>query len=43
MTRAITGGTGEHRSASGVMVQILHGFTEQMGVNLSVEFQFDES
>jgi hypothetical protein len=43
VTRAITGGTGEHRSASGVMVQILRGFTEQMGVNLSVEFQFDAS
>jgi hypothetical protein len=39
--RAITGGTGEHRSASGEMVQILHGFTEQMGVNLSVAFSFD--
>jgi hypothetical protein len=43
VTRAITGGTGQHRSASGVMVQILRGFTEQMGVNLSVEFQFDAS
>lgn len=40
-TRAITGGTGVHRSASGEMIQTLHGFTEQMGVNLTVEFQFD--
>ena len=42
VTRAVTGGTGEHRSASGEMVQILHGFTEQMGVNLSVAFHLDE-
>lgn len=41
VTRAITGGTGEHRSVSGEMVQILHGFTEQMGVNLSVTFNLD--
>ena len=42
ITRAVTGGTGGHRSASGEMVQILHGFTEQMGVNLSVAFHLDE-
>lgn len=41
MVRAITGGTGEYRSASGELVQVLHGFTDAMGVNLSVEFQFD--
>ena len=41
VTRAITGGTGEHHSVSGEMVQILHGFTEQMGVNLSVTFNLD--
>jgi hypothetical protein len=41
VSRAITGGTGEYRSASGEMVQVLHGFTDAMGVNLSVEFQFD--
>ena len=41
VTRAITGGTGEHRSVSGEMVQVLRGFTDAMGVNLSVEFQFD--
>lgn len=42
ISRAITGGTGEHRSASGEMTQILHGFTDAMGVNLSVQFDFDE-
>ncbi len=41
VTRAITGGTGEYRSASGEMVQVLHGFTDTMGVNLTVDFQFD--
>lgn len=41
VSRAITGGTGSYRGARGEMVQILRGFTEQMGVNLSVEFQFD--
>lgn len=41
VTRAITGGTGEYRGASGEMVQILRGFTDAMGVNLSVEFQLD--
>lgn len=38
VSRAITGGTGEYSGVSGEMVQILHGFTEQMGVNLTVEF-----
>jgi hypothetical protein len=41
VTRSITAGTGSHRGASGEMIQTLHGFTEQMGVNLTVEFQFD--
>lgn len=41
IARAISAGTGEYRSASGEMQQILRGFTEQMGVNLSVEFQLD--
>lgn len=41
VTRAVTGGTGEYRSASGEMIQTLRGFTDAMGVNLSVEFQFD--
>jgi hypothetical protein len=36
--RAIIGGTGEFSSASGEQMQELLGFTEQMGVNLSVEF-----
>lgn len=40
-TRAISSGTGEYRSASGEMVQVLHGFTDAMGVNLSVSFDFD--
>lgn len=40
-TRAITGGTGEYRSARGELEQVLLGFTEQMGVNLSVEFHLD--
>ncbi len=39
--RAVTGGTGAYRGATGELVQTLHGFTEQMGVNLSVEFQLD--
>lgn len=38
VARAITGGTGEYSGVSGEMEQILHGFTEQMGVNLTVEF-----
>jgi hypothetical protein len=38
VARAITGGTGEYSGVSGEMEQVLHGFTEQMGVNLTVEF-----
>jgi hypothetical protein len=41
VTRVITGGTGEYRSASGEQQQVLMGFTEQMGVNLTVEFDLD--
>lgn len=41
IARAITGGTGAYRGAAGELMQVLHGFTEQMGVNLSVEFQLD--
>lgn len=40
-TRAITGGTGAFRGVDGVQTQTLLGFTEQMGVNLSVQFGFD--
>jgi hypothetical protein len=36
--RAITGGTGAFSNASGEQIQELLGFTEQMGVNLVVEF-----
>jgi hypothetical protein len=43
VTRAITGGTGEFRGATGEMTQILRGFTDAMGVNLSVEFDFDNN
>ena len=39
VNRAITGGTGEYASAGGEQVQVLHGFTEAMGVNLTVEFK----
>lgn len=38
VSRAITGGTGGYVGASGEQVQELLGFTEQMGVNLKVEF-----
>jgi hypothetical protein len=41
VARAVTGGTGDYRGVVGEMTQILHGFTEQMGVNLTVEFQID--
>lgn len=40
-TRAITGGTGDYRSVSGEQIQQLRGFTAQMGVNLSVQFDID--
>jgi hypothetical protein len=42
ISRAITGGTGEYVNVSGEQVQELRGFTEQMGVNLVVEFQTAE-
>lgn len=41
VTRAITGGTGDYNNAGGEHKQVLHGFTEQMGVNLTVEFHLD--
>ncbi len=41
VSRAITGGTGEFASASGEQVQVLHGFTEAMGVNLTVELKVE--
>ncbi len=37
-TRAVTGGTGSYRSASGEQMQTLLGFTDTMGVNLTVSF-----
>ena len=40
-SRAISGGTGEYVSAFGQQIQTLHGFTDTMGVNLTVEFQLD--
>jgi hypothetical protein len=42
-SRAITGGTGAFNTANGEQVQVLHGFTEQMGVNLTVEFHLNEA
>ena len=42
ISRAITGGTGAYTSAGGEQVQELRGFTEQMGVNLVVEFHIAE-
>lgn len=41
VSRAVTGGTAAYRGVSGEMSQILHGFTEQMGVNLTVEFDLE--
>lgn len=41
VNRAVTGGTGEYSGVSGEMTQILHGFTAQMGVNLTVEFDLE--
>lgn len=38
VARAITGGTGDYVGASGEQVQELLGFTDQMGVNISVAF-----
>ncbi len=37
--RAISRGTGDYNTARGEQIQELLGFTEQMGVNLRVEFQ----
>lgn len=39
MARAVTGGTGDYSAVRGEQVQELLGFTEQMGVNLRVEFE----
>jgi hypothetical protein len=41
VARAITSGTGAYQNVSGEQVQTLLGFTEQMGVNLTVELQLD--
>jgi hypothetical protein len=41
VTRAITGGTGQFRSARGEGTQQLLGFTDAMGVNLSVELSVE--
>lgn len=40
-SRAVSGGTGEYRGAAGEHIQTLIGFTEQMGVNLIVEFDLE--
>ena len=37
--RAVVGGTGEHAGAAGVQTQILEGFNEAEGVNLTVSFE----
>jgi hypothetical protein len=42
VARAITSGTGEFQDVRGEQSQTLLGFTEQMGVNLTVEFQLDK-
>jgi hypothetical protein len=39
--RAVTGGTYNYRNAEGMMTQTLLGFTEAMGVNLTVEFELE--
>lgn len=41
INRAITGGTGEFSAARGEMSQTLLGFTDAMGVNLSVELMIE--
>jgi hypothetical protein len=41
VARTITSGTGAFKGASGEQMQTLLGFTEQMGVNLTVELQLD--
>jgi hypothetical protein len=38
--RAISGGTGAYRAIIGEQMQTLNGFTDTMGVNLSVTFEF---
>lgn len=40
-SRAITGGTGQYAGASGEQWQTLLGFTQEMGVNLAVSFDFE--
>ena len=40
-SRAISGGTGQYASVTGEQIQELKGFTDQMGVVLTVEFNFD--
>lgn len=39
VSRAITGGAGPYKHASGGAGQVFHGFNTTMGVNLSVEFE----
>jgi hypothetical protein len=41
VARAITGGTGQFKGASGEQVQTLLGVSEQMAVNLTVELQLE--
>ena len=41
VTRVLAGGTGDYQGASGIQVQQLMGFTDEMGVNLRVNFQLD--
>jgi hypothetical protein len=41
VARAITSGTGSFKDARGEQVQTLLGFTEQMGVNLTVELELE--
>ncbi|MEM9955476.1 MAG: hypothetical protein AAF846_27995 [Chloroflexota bacterium] len=40
--RAVTGGTGDYRGITGEQIQTLRGFTDTMGVNITVEFQLDD-
>jgi len=41
IARAISGGTGIYQNARGEQVQELLGFTDQMGVNLRIEFNLN--
>ncbi len=41
LSRSITGGTGSYTAVKGEQIQTLMGFTETMGVNLSLEFQLN--